>query len=151
VPVGRYTVRFNGDWHDVGQTFTVDSTTTPNWSAVTAFLTDGINDRLAIIEGSMGIGAGDGDAESLFAKAGQGVDFKGYVVSNLSITLDSFSSRIVPEQGGFNFNNAGMTISVFGEAVPEPSTNGLLALGVLGLVLQALRRIRIWSCSREPY
>ncbi|WP_052672331.1 PEP-CTERM sorting domain-containing protein [Aliterella atlantica] len=118
---------------DVGISYTVTTATNPNFSEITALLTDGVSDTIffGVTGFPSGTGVATGVGESAFT-FNNATDFQGAIIDSLTITIDSFA----PDSPGQNPNGDGIwtdysakySLSVQGRPVPEPDTS--LGLGI---------------------
>jgi len=119
---------------DVGDTFHIYDETDPDFDFMASMLTNGANDEIAFF--TLGSAHGWND----YLLAGGDIDFYGYTITSISLTVDFLSltspGRNPNGDGIWTDFNYDVTYKVWG--VPEPSTLFPLALG--GLVLLRKRR-----------
>ena len=119
---------------DVGKTFIASADTHTTFDIFTVFLTNGINDSLDFTDGGF-------SRESAFISGIQdGVDFEGYTIDSIALTVNEFFLDYDPDFGiiikdGLTNYAYDITYTINGEmiAIPEPATVFLLGLGCLAL------------------
>ncbi len=147
---------------DVSKTTLATSETHQNFDTVLAYLTNGIDDILFVIDShTLLVGSMLGDPplvlgadpstqfESALINGSQdGVDFEGYTIDSIALTINALSFDYDADgiKGGQTSFSYDATYTIYGEAVPEPAALSLLVLGGLGLLRrrsgQVLRRRR---------
>ena len=95
----------------------------------------------------------DGTPEANFFKlpaGNQGVDFNGFTIDHIDFYVESISIKSMPsefsETGLFTDYNLSGVFRVFGEkteVIPEPSSCGMAALGILSLLIRRRGRVRL--------
>lgn len=103
-----------------------------NWSDLLDTLTDGVDEWFEIgWRGSDG-GGSQGQPESYWygVETQNGIDFAGYDIDGVSMTLNSFNI----EQTGPNWFDYSFDATLQVHGVPEPASLSLLALGGLALM-----------------
>lgn len=138
---------------DAGATFVASTASDPDFAAAAGYLTNGVDDGVEVDWGpvggtSTGSYSGSGRPESFRFFGGDfGIDFAGYVIESISMTLSNDFS-VTPD---FVADRTAITgsihVQVFGQIVPEPSPLVLLALGFGAL---ASRRRRGSGAQGDP-
>ena len=124
---------------DVGGTFFASADTHENFDVFTYFLTNGINNLLFLTDiSSLMTDLDWPGAEwegSLVSGIQDGVDFEGYTIDNISLTVHElflgYDADVI--KGGRTDYNYDITYTIYGEVVPEPATVFLLGLGAVVL------------------
>jgi len=124
---------------DIGFTFAINSSNYAYWDNMVKYvLTDGFQDLVAYDMGSLDTPAIPFIWSFLQNYIGNGIDFQGYKIDNLLLTIDDLYTsgyyRDDPVNGYYRWE-ATWTLTVDGQPapVPEPTTLFLLAAGALGL------------------
>lgn len=138
---------------DAGATFVVSTASDPDFAAAAGYLTNGVDDSVEVDWGpvggaSTGSYSGSGSTESSrFFGGALGVDFAGYAIDSISMTLSNDFS-VTPDFGANRTAIRGsIQVQVFGQVVPEPSPLVLLALG-FGALASRRRRQRPRRAAR---
>jgi hypothetical protein len=138
---------------DAGATFVASTASDPDFAAAAGYLTNGVNDDVEVDWGPVGgtntgSYSGSGQTESVRFFGGDfGIDFAGYVIESISMTLSNDFS-VTPDFGADRTAITGsIQVQVFGQIVPEPSPLVLLALG-FGALASRRRRQRPRRAAR---
>jgi hypothetical protein len=145
---------------DVGTIYTLDQTNGgPNFEAFVAFLTNGINDPLTVLAGPGDFGGGGtvpGYENTILTGlpfGSNGFDLHGFNISH--ITLEFTELTIVSPGSDPNHNGQWTDytcmadVRIYGEPVPEPSTEVMCVTGMILLCAASSRRPNDISSRRK--
>ena len=126
--------------NSAGSTFVINQNNFEFWdNMVNSVLSDGEQDIIALRFGMCdGLQSFNWDFSPEYA--GNGIDFQGYIIDNLLLTIDDLQVQSFGPDNYFWTTNLTLAVNAQPAPVPEPATMFLLCIGMAGLVGVRIRK-----------